>query len=624
MRVRLLKGAEKAMSIYFIRSCFVRTCLLLTGTVLLLGPSGCSTLHLNRFPWSAEEEVDEVPIGGKARLVGDLAVGYGQDPMVIEAVGLVTGLEGTGSNPALSGQRDMLIDDMQRRGVKKPTQILASNSTAMVMVRGVLRPGIQKGDKFDLEVRCPSQSDTSSLRGGWLLEARLTQMGVFSDKRLHQSDAMGLAEGAVLIDPTVDIEKNPILACRGRILSGGTALDSRNLGLVLKENKQNVFNAAQIQDAINRRFFINRPGGYQDGVAKAVSDKYVELKVHPTYKDNVPRYLQVVRSIALHESTVKREERIALLQEQLLDPLKTRGAALQLEAIGKYSADALKSALASENIEIRFRAAEALAYLGQPEAAEVLGKVALEEPAFRVFALAALGVMNNDYESSDALKQLLDVPSVETRYGAFRMLSEMHRIDTEYLGEKFHYCVIPSSQEPIIHVTNSRRPEVVLFGADQKILTPCLITAGPRIRIHSDGGNEISITRFGQDKLDQKRIVVNQVDNVVRAIVELGGTYPDVVQAIQEAKVKGLIASRFEIDALPDAGRTYHRDAKLFEPYEVAEEPSWWRKLLPGGLSKDKDKEELDAESEDTLEAGGEATPGEDPEMKEFAENEKT
>ena len=581
---------------------FTVTCLLLTGAISFLGLAGCSTLNLQQFPWSTEEEdLEEVPIGGKAKLVGDLATGYGQDPIVIESVGMVSGLDGTGSNPALSGQRDMLIDDMQRRGVRKPTQILASSGTALVLVRGILRPGIQKGDNFDIEIRCPSNSETTSLRGGWLLESRLTQGAILSDRRLHQGDALGLAKGPVLIDPAVNTTQNPILACRGRILGGGTALKSRTLGLVLKENKQNVFNAAQIQDAINRRFFINHPGGYQDGVAKAISDKYVELQVHPTYKDNVTRYLQVIRSVAIHESAVKREERIALLQEQLLDPTKARGAALQLEGIGKHAADALKTGLTSENIEIRFRSAEALAYLHQPEAAAVLGNVAREEPAFRVFALAALGVMNDDYESADALKALLDVPSVETRYGAFRMLSEMQRINTEYLGEQFHYCVIPTTQEPMIHITKSKRPEIVVFGPEQKILTPCLLKAGPRIRVTSDGGDEIAITRFGQNKLDQKRIVKNRVDEVIRAIVDLDGTYPDVVQVIQEAKEKNLLPSRFEIDALPDAGRTYHRMAKDFEPYEIEEEPSWWEKFIPGPFKKD--KEDLDTASDENLDS---------------------
>ena len=43
--------------------------------------------------------------------------------------------------------------------------------------------------------------------------------------------------------------------------------------------------------------------------------------------------------------------------------------------------------------------------------------------------------------------------------------------------------------------------------------------------------------------------------------MELGGTYPDVVQALQEAKAAGALAARFEADALPEARRSYTRTA---------------------------------------------------------------
>jgi hypothetical protein len=43
--------------------------------------------------------------------------------------------------------------------------------------------------------------------------------------------------------------------------------------------------------------------------------------------------------------------------------------------------------------------------------------------------------------------------------------------------------------------------------------------------------------------------------------VSLGGTYPDVVQALQQAKMDGALESRFEVDALPQSGREYDRPA---------------------------------------------------------------
>ena len=54
-------------------------------------------------------------------------------------------------------------------------------------------------------------------------------------------------------------------------------------------------------------------------------------------------------------------------------------------------------------------------------------------------------------------------------------------------------------------------------------------------------------------------MVSSQVDDVIRAIVELGGTYPDVVQALEQAKTSQALGSRFEVDALPDGDRAYRQ-----------------------------------------------------------------
>ena len=133
--------------------------------------SGCSSWN----PWNHRaQSPDDTPVGGsKVKLVGDQAGPYGMFPAKVEAVGLVVGLPGTGCDPAPSPQRAVLLEDMQRRGVDSPSKVLASKNTALVIVRGFLRTGIQRDDLFDVEVRVPSRSETTSLRGGWLMETRL-------------------------------------------------------------------------------------------------------------------------------------------------------------------------------------------------------------------------------------------------------------------------------------------------------------------------------------------------------------------------------------------------------------------------------------------------------------------
>jgi hypothetical protein len=64
------------------------------------------------------------------------------------------------------------------------------------------------------------------------------------------------------------------------------------------------------------------------------------------------------------------------------------------------------------------------------------------------------------------------------------------------------------------------------------------------------------------------------VDEVIRAVVELGGSYPDVVQALAQASAKDALSSRFRINALPQEGRPYQRSPVASEaaPEDTAEE----------------------------------------------------
>ncbi len=531
------------------------------GVVVCIVALVCGCSVWNPMGARSQSVEAEDPIEQKVRLVGDLAIAVGTHPVVIESVGLVVDLPGTGSDPQPSPQRAALLSEMQGRKVKDPNTVLASSSTAMVVVRAVLRPGIQQGDTFDVQVRVPSGSEATSLRGGHLLETRLRPLAVL-DHRIHSGRTLGIAKGPIMVDPSPGKgERSKVLQTRGTILGGGRALISRPLLLVLKPEHQSVRNSARIQEVVNKRFHTFDKGT-KVGVATAQTDERIVLRVHPRYKDNIARYIQVVRSIALRESETDRLARMELLEKQLLDPITSSRAAVRLEAIGRQSAKVLKRGTAAEDAEVRFYAAEALAYLDEAGAAEVLAQTARDEPAFRVFALAALSAME-DVESREALRQLLQVASAETRYGAFRALTERRLADPmvegEMLGGEIHYHVLDTGGPPMIHVTRSRRPEIVLFGRDQRLIPPLAIEAGNQIMLTGLPSGEIAVARFALGEPDQRRTVSTRVDEVIRAIVELGGTYPDVVQALQEAKAAGALSGRFEVDALPVAGRTYDR-----------------------------------------------------------------
>ncbi len=488
-------------------------------------------------------------------LVGNVAHPYGMGYVKLEAVGLVTGLSGTGEDPPPSPQRAAIMSEMNRREVKNPNRILASSDTALVLVRGFLRPGIQAGDRFDIEVRAPSRSSTTSLRGGQLLETRLTELAVLGSQ-IRKGHLMAVTNGAVLVDPTADVKNDPALARKGRILSGGVVTKSRNLGLILDHERQSVRVSQQVGKAINQRFH-SYVEGQKRGIATPKTDAFIDLVLHPRYKNNVGRFMRVVRNIAINETPLQRQARLQILNNQLLDPITSATAALRLEAIASEDAvEILQQGLAAEDPEVRFYSAEALAYLDKTSAVAPLAQAAREEPAFRVHALAALSAMD-DGAAYDELRSLLGVKSAETRYGAFRSIWAMSPGDPlvrgEDLGGKFSYHRLDVPGPPMIHVTNSHRAEVVLFGKDHQLKLPLVLDAGPHILVNGLSGGEIKVSRFGETT--QQRAVSTEVDEVIRAIVELGGTYPDVVQMLQQAKETGALASRFRVNALPEGGR---------------------------------------------------------------------
>jgi flagellar basal body P-ring protein FlgI len=501
---------------------------------------------------------------------------YGMNYGKVEAVSLVTGLAGTGSDPQPSPQRATLLSDMERRGVTDPNDVLASPNTSLVLVRAYLRPGLQEGDRFDVEVRVPTRSETTSLRGGWLLPARLTEMAVLGEQ-IRQGNVLGSAEGPVLVDPSADPKKDQALVTRGRILGGGRALKSRSLGLVIGHQHQSIRMSEQVASAINHRFYIHIDGRKQ-GVASPKTEEFIEVALHPRYKDNVGRYMRVLRNIAVSESAQVLQDRLTLLDHQLADPLTAANAAIRLEAIGNEQAiEILNRALVITDPEVRFYAAEALAYLDQTAAVMTLADVARDEPAFRANSLAALSAMD-DVVAYDALTELLAVPSAETRYGAFRSLWAMNEYDPlvrgEKMGDRFTLHVLDVAGPPMVHVTNSYRPEVVLFGKGQQFSLPLVLDAGPSILVNGQSGGKIIVSRFKPGQEPEQRIVSTGIDEVVRAIFELGGTYPDVVQALQQAKHDGALKSRFLVDALPQPGRRYDREAARESADEELDAPS--------------------------------------------------
>lgn len=570
--------------------------LLFLPAVLFVFFGGCESLKKNKdkdkdpaHDYKIETE------DGKPKLIKDCAFVGNYQSILVQGFGLVIGLPGTGGEDANTYHYQKVYEDLNQQGVSGIRSLLARPDTAVVELRGLMRPGIQRGDRFDVEVILPTETSTKSLQGGRLVQTKLVEMAVFEGNKIAEGDTRAIVEGPIMVnDPLATEISNPAGLKKGTILSGAVTRTSRSLSLITKDDARSVFITDRIARAINHRFYM--PTGARKGVADAKDHEIIEVEVHPDYANDIPRYVRVLQSIACFENSASPQQakRIERLKEEVLHPETAQEAAFQLEAIGKAGIEPLRQALRSSNMAVRFHAATSLAYLGDGTTARVLAEIVQREPAFRVYALNALSVMKNDGEAEQYLQELLHAPEGETRYGAFRALKTRNPLDQTIRGEmlgghggQFSYHGISSRAVPMVHYTTQKYPEIVLFGTDIFLRQPFALDAGATIYVNGQTQGGVVVSNLANPTgIDERRWVSNRLDEIIRAVVELGGTYPDVVRMLRQADRDGVLSCRLEIDCLPAPNREYRQSGGDSEQEYVEEEKpkTFWERMNPKNI----------------------------------------
>lgn len=499
--------------------------------------------------------------------VGDYVTAFGGTGLIpVQGVGLVHGLDKTGEDPPPSFYRSQLVDEMRKRGIEKPNEILASPNTAMVIIKAYVPVNCQKGDKFDAEVMLPPNSEATSLAGGYLLPARLSEQSVTGGGRVLDGHVLATVSGPILTSTSGDRSDAAGVLRRGRVLGGATSRTERDLAIYLRNEFRGQRTSRRIATTIGTRFHGHDKSGLKVPMAEAKDDQRIVLKIPAEYKENYPRYITVIRNIAFREDEIARRLRMQKLEQQLHIPEQSETAALRLEAIGPAAAPILKRALQHEDVEVRFNASMALTYMGHTDGLKALAEAARQEPAFRVYALAALACCK-EAEASAELRQLLNDETSETRYGAFRALTMLNESDPAVAGTvmKGDYKLHALRREgpPLVHVTHHTKAEVVIFGDQQKLQLPAALQAGPHIQVvATPGSSEVSVSRYSGG-VSKKKIVAPTLTTIIEACDELGATYPDIVALLIQADKQHNLPGKLAIDALPSGGRTYvSKDAK--------------------------------------------------------------
>jgi hypothetical protein len=526
--------------------------------------SGCSSL------WKASsEDSDQVAALQELLqapeppdLIRDATAPHGMRPIQVEGVGVVNGLPGTGGPPDPSRFRDDLLDEMKRHDVANPNRFLETSDTSLVRVRATIPPGARRGDPIDVRLLAPKISRSTDLRSGWLLDTRLRQQQLLN-QTIRKSDVMAVGTGTVLTRADFSPGIDESLKLEANVLGGGRVQETRKLGLVLHPKYHHAKIASSIAAAINQRFFFF-DGSTRRGVAKAIEDDFVELDLHPRYRDNVHRFMHIVRAIGGRPETSVNQERLAELGNQLSDPATASDAALQLEAIGENAVPTLLNGLESENPELRFYAAESLAYLDRTEAIEPLEKAVRDEAAFRHSALLALEGFD-DPSVIEAFERLTNAPSLEARYGAFRCLRRRDDGKRRLIGKSFPSFTlygVPSEATPTIVVSLRESAEIVLFGRLNPIdmSKPIIGPSGLMLTPDTQQPGQIKVVRFQPEEEGRRATVPNTVASIIKGIADVGGSYGDVITVLRMAKDREDLSEQLAIDPLPKSQRTYFRE----------------------------------------------------------------
>jgi flagellar basal body P-ring protein FlgI len=540
----------------------------------------------------AGKKKSEPPPPKVEETINNLAFVLSDGVTALEGVGLAFGLDNTGGEAPPSWYRQKLLDEMRKAGVENANQILKDKRFSVVVVHAEIPTGSTPADRIDVTLALPPACGTTSLAGGYLLQTRLRPI-MIAGGTPREGKEFAVAQGPVLTGTAADPNNLKV----GRVLGAARIKEPLPFRLVIKDNRRSIKTAAILENVVNQRFHFAE-GVNETGAAKGKTDEYLELKVPRVYHHNRDRYFRVVRLLPIVDSPALRAERLAAWGQELLDPRTAGVAALKLEGQGATACETLRKALASPNGQVRFFAAEALAYLDDPAGVDVLADAVVRQPDFRPWALAALAA-TDQAAAHMALRRLMDVADVQVRYGAFDALRTLDEGDP-FLGrvrvlddpavaddehdegsmalalarrrnrpeDPFALYLIDCDGPAMVHVANTRRCEIVLFGRDQKVLTPLVLGKGEILLNASDNDDSVQISRivparYGEGDSDAKVAASLELGDLIRRAANLGAKYPDIVAILQAAERQKNLPGPLVVDAVPGNSPVY-LEAALF------------------------------------------------------------
>ncbi|MBN2584144.1 MAG: flagellar basal body P-ring protein FlgI [Planctomycetes bacterium] len=516
--------------------------------------------------------------------IGQQARVSGLESVLVQGVGLVTGLDGTGSTIHSPGIRDRMLKEMNRHRVPDPERLLADPSTAVVSVMGLIPAGCHAGERFDVSVQPLAGTNASSLEGGTLMETELVRVEA-GRGGLAQGQALASASGSIFVSPFMLAEDtgtsvpsgprpvvgdgertdtappareqprtNPQL---GIVLGGGQSRHTRSFFLQLINPSERT--AEQIVRHINARFPPE-----EKNIAKGnVDPGTVDLRVPRIYKDDKARFLNVVSSIYLIDTPSQRDMRMRELVDELRKAKDPTPVTSAMEAFGTSIVPLLSSLLQDSEPRMRFYAARTMAFLQRTDCLATLeqfvadNKSPFQEAAIRVLAEVPKGA------GAAVIMKGLDAENPTARIAAYLTLEKVapHLLPAVEIPDRFTLAVVPSEGQPFIFVSRQDKPRVVIFG-DVRIEPPLLVNTPRYLVSVSSGESQVAMInkKYGSPCTVRSSLLLADVVSAMarplgiternRTAIGLDLSYGDVVGLIDRAFNEGAIKAPLRLEPI--------------------------------------------------------------------------
>jgi hypothetical protein len=111
--------------------------------------------------------------------------------------------------------------------------------------------------------------------------------------------------------------------------------------------------------------------------------------------------------------------------------------------------------------------------------------------------------------------------------------------------------------EPLVHVSSARRAEVVLFGKSPELVPDFSLLAGEFIVSAAEDDRQCWVSRIPLRGRKVRKQCSLQLEDVLRTVAELGGTYAEVLELLRQAPGVQCLNCPVRCDALPPPVTVY-------------------------------------------------------------------